>query len=126
MKSTGFGKYVVNALVAAAAGRVTGILRTELEDAKLEMQETAKGIGIGAALVGAATGFLFFATAVIVAAGVIGLAQVWPAWLAALTVGGGLLLIAGILIGVGMAKINKNKNLKPERAINNLGKFFAR
>jgi hypothetical protein len=126
MKSAGFGKYVVNALVAAAAGRVTGILRTELEDAKLEMQEKAKGIGIGAALVGAATGFLFFATAVLVAAGVIGLAQVWPAWLAALTVGGGLLLIAGILIAVGMAKINKNKNLKPERAINNLSKFFAR
>lgn len=126
MKSAGFGKYVVNALVAAAAGRVTGIIRTEIADAKIEMQAKAKGMGIGAALVGAALGFLFFATAVLLAAGVIGLAQVWPAWLAALTVGGGLLLIAGILIGVGVAKINKNKNLKPERAIANLNKFFAR
>jgi len=124
--AAGFGKYVVNALVGATAGRVTGILRAELEEAKLEVQEKAKGLGIGAALVAVATSFLFFATGVFLAAAVIGLAQVWPAWLAALVVGGALLLIAGIFIAVGVAKINKNKNLKPERAITNLSKFFAR
>lgn len=126
MNSAGFGKYVVNALMAAAAGRVSGILRAELEDAKQEVQDKAKGIGIGAALVAAATGFLFFASLVLLAAAVIGLAEVWPAWLAALTIGGGLLLIAAILIAIGAAKINKNKNLKPERAIANLNKYFAR
>jgi|GEM_PF-1481675 len=126
MNSAGFGKYVVNALVGAAAGRVSGILRSELEDAKLEMQTKAKGLGIGAGLVAAAASFLFLATGVFLAAAVIGLAQVWPAWLAALVVAGALLLIAGIFIGAGVSKINKNKDLKPERAITNLSKFFAR
>lgn len=126
MSSAGFGKYIVNALVAATAGRVTGILRNELEDAKLEMQTKAKGLGIGAALVGVALTFMFFATGVFLTAAVIGLAQVWPAWLAALVVGGALILIAGIFVAVGAAKINKNKDLKPERAIAHLTKFFAR
>ncbi|WP_291379327.1 phage holin family protein [Demequina sp.] len=125
MKTGGFGKYVVNALVAAVAGQAMGIVRTELEDAKTEMQEKAKGIGIGAALVAASASFLFFALAVFLAAAVIGLAQVWPAWLAALAVGGGLLLIGGILIAVGASKINKNKDLKPERAITSLRRYFG-
>jgi VIT1/CCC1 family predicted Fe2+/Mn2+ transporter len=124
--AAGFGKYVVNALVAATAGRVTGILRSELEDAKEEMQTKAKGLGIGAALVAVATTFLFFATGVLLTAAVIGLAQVWPAWLAALVVGGALLIIAGIFIAAGASKINKNKDLRPERAIAHLTKFFAR
>lgn len=124
--ATGFGKYVVNALVAATAGRVTGILRSELEDAKKEMQTKAKGLGIGAALVAVAMSFLFFATAVLVTAAVLGLAQAWPAWLAALVVGGALLLIAGLFVAIGVAKIKKNKDLRPERAIAHLTKFFAR
>ena len=125
MKTGGFGKYLVNALVAAFAGQAVGILRTELDDAKTEMQEKAKGIGIGVGLVAAATSFLFFSLAVFLAAAVIGLAQVWPAWLAALVVGGGLLLIAGILIGVGVSKIKENKDLKPERAITSLRRYFG-
>ena len=126
MKSAGFGKYVVNALVAATAGRVTGILRSELEDAKVEMQTKAKGLGIGAAFLGMAMAFLFFASGVLLAAAVMGLAQVWPAWLAALVVGGSILVFAGIFIAIGAAKINKNKDLRPERAIAHLSKFFAR
>lgn len=121
-----FGKYVVNALVAATAGRVTGILRSELEDAKREMQTKAKGLGIGVAFIAVATTFLFFATAVLLTAAVLGLAQAWPAWLAALVVGGAILLIAGILIAIGAAQIKKNKDLRPERAIAHLTKFFAR
>lgn len=126
MKSGGFGKYIVNALMAATAGRVTGILRSELEDAKEEMRTKAKGLGIGAALVGVAMTFLFFATGILLAAAVIGLSQVWPAWLAALVIGGAILVIAAILIAIGAATINKNKDLRPERAIAHLSKFFAR
>ena len=122
----GFGKYVVNALVAATAGRVTGILRNELEDAKQEIQAKAKGLGIGVAFIAVATTFLFFATGVLLTAAVIGLAQVWPAWLAALVVGGALVVIAAIFIAAGAAKIKKNKDLRPERAIEHLTKFFAR
>lgn len=125
MNTASFGKYLVNALVAAVAGQAVGIVRTELDDAKTEMQEKAKGIGIGVGVVAAALSFFFFATAVFLAAAVIGLAQVWPAWLAALVVGGGLLLIGGIMVAIGASKIKKNKDLKPERAITNLRRYFS-
>jgi len=125
MKTARFGKYLVNAVVAAVAGQAVGIMRTELEDAKTEMQEKAKGIGIGVGLVAGAASFLFFALSVFLAAAVLGLSEVWPAWLAALVVGGGLLLIGGILIAIGYSKIKKNKDLKPERAIKTLRRYFA-
>lgn len=125
MKTARFGKYLVNAVVAAVAGQAVGIMRTELEDAKTEMQEKAKGIGIGVGLVAGAASFLFFALSVFFAAAVLGLSEVWPAWLAALVVGGGLLLIGGILIAIGYSKIKKNKDLKPERAIKTLRRYFA-
>jgi hypothetical protein len=125
MNTARFGKFLVNAVVAAVAGQAVGIMRTELEDAKTEMQEKAKGIGIGVGLVAGAASFLFFALGVFLAAAVLGLAEVWPAWLAALVVGGGLLLIGGILIAIGSSKIKKNKDLKPERAISTLRRYFA-
>ncbi len=125
MNTAGFGKYLVNALVAAVAGQAVGILRTELDDAKTEMQHKAKGIGIGVGLVAVAASFLLFALGVFLAAAVIGLAQVWPAWLAALVVGGVLLVIGAILVAIGVSKINKNKDLKPRRAITSLRRFFG-
>ena len=125
MNTANFGKYLVNALVTAAAGRAAGILRTELEDAKVEVQEKAKGLGIGAAIIAAAGAFLFFATGILLAAAVLGLAEVWPAWLAALVIGGVVVLIAGILIAIASSMIKKNKDLKPERAITNLRRYFA-
>lgn len=125
MNTARFGKYLVNAVVAAVAGQAVGIVRTELDDAKTEMQEKAKGIGIGVGLVAGAASFLFFALGVFLAAAVIGLANVWPAWVAALVVGGALLLIGGILVAIGAAYIKKNKDLRPERAITKLRGYFA-
>ena len=121
-----FGKYLGNALVAAVAGRAATIVRTEVEDAKQEIQTKAKGLGVGAVLIGIASAFALLAFVLMMVAAVVGLANVWPLWLAALVIGGGLLLIAAILIGAGMSTINKNKNLKPERAIANLDRYFGR
>lgn len=125
MNTARFGKYLVNAVVAAVAGQAVGIVRTELDDAKTEMKEKAKGIGIGVGLVVGAASFLFFALGVLLAAAVLGLSEVWPAWLAALVVGGALLLIGGLLVAIGASKINKNKDLKPARAITKLRGYFA-
>jgi small-conductance mechanosensitive channel len=125
MNTARFGKYLVNAVVAAVAGQAVGIMRAELDDAKVEMQNKAKSIGIGVGLMVGAASFLFFAIGIFLAAGVIGLANVWPAWLAALAVGGVMLLIGGILIAIGAAKVNKNKDLRPERAISNIRRYFG-
>ena len=125
MNTARFGKYLVNAVVAAVAGQAVGIMRTELDDAKTEMQDKAKGIGIGVGLMVGAASFFFFALGVFLAAAVMGLAEVWPAWLAALVVGGGLLLIGALLVAIGAFMVKKNKDLKPERAITNLRRYFA-
>ena len=126
MSRGSFGKYLGNALFAAVAGRAATIVRTEVEDAKQEIQTKAKGLGVGAVLVIVAGAFALLSLALMMVAAVVGLANVWPLWLSALVIGGGFLLIAGILIAVGMSAINKNKNLKPERAIANLNRYFGR
>ena len=125
MKSGGFGKYVLNTLVTLVAGRAMGVVREELDEAKQEIQEKAKGLAVGVAVLGAAAVLMFFTTGVLLAAAVLGLATGWPAWLSALVIGGGALLIALILLGVGVSAINRNKNLKPERAIRNLRRYFG-
>ncbi len=115
-----FGRYFVNAIVAGLIGRISGVVKTEVARAKQEIAEKLKGIGIGVGLMVAASFFGFFALGVLVAAAVLGLAEVWPAWLAALTVGGALLLILLILVGIGASLIKKNKDLKPQQAIDNI------
>ncbi len=115
-----FGRYFVNAIVAGLIGRITGVVKTEVARAKEEIAQKLKGIGIGVGLMVAASFFGFFALGVLVAAAVLGLAEVWPAWLAALTVGGALLLILLILVGIGSSLIKRNKDLKPQQAIDNI------
>lgn len=120
------GSTILNALLTALAGRVADILRTQYEDAKLEVQTKAKGLGIGAGLVAIAALMLGVAAVMLIISGTIALAEVWPAWLATLVVGGSLLLISIILIAVGAAKINKNKDLRPTRAIATLQGYFGK
>lgn len=126
MKSAGFGSSILNALMTALAGRVLDILRTEFEDAKLEVKTKAKGLGIGAGLVAIAAGLLGVAAVMLIISGTIALAEVWPAWLATLVIGGGLLVIAVILASIGAYKVKKNKDLRPQRAIDNLQRYFGR
>lgn len=123
--NSGIPKYLINGLLTAAAGRATGILKAELESAKQELAKKAKGLGIGIGFVVAASSFMGVAFAILVTAGVLGLATVWPAWLAALVIGGGVLLVGLILVAIGAGLINKNKDLKPEKAINNLRAYLG-
>ena len=125
MNPAGIGKYLLNAVVTMVAGRAAAILQDGLTEAKEEVQEKLKGLGAGLVVVAVAASILFIATAVLLTAAVLGLATVWPAWLAALTIGGGFLLISLILIAIGASKINKNKDLRPEKAIANLRKYVG-
>ncbi len=125
MNPAGIGKYLLNAAVTMVAGRAAAILQDGLTEAKEEVQEKLKGLGVGLALVAVAGSILFISAAVLLSAAVLGLATVWPAWLAALTIGGGFLLVSLILIAIGASKINKNKDLRPEKAIANLRKYVG-
>ncbi|WP_062290911.1 phage holin family protein [Demequina phytophila] len=118
--SDNFGRYFVNAIVAGLLGRITAVIKTEIERAKKEIAAKLKGIGVGIGLIVAAGVFAFFLAGVLVAAAILGLATVWPAWLAALTVAGGLLLIVLILVLIGSSLIKKNKDLTPQESIDNV------
>lgn len=115
-----FGRYFVNAIVAGLVGRIVGVIKTEYERAKQETAEKLKGIGIGIGLLVAAGAIGFFLLGVLITAAILGLATVWPAWLAALTVAGAMLLIILILAGIGASMIKKNKDLKPQQSIDNI------
>ncbi|BDZ62155.1 hypothetical protein Lsed01_02392 [Demequina sediminis] len=115
-----FGRYFVNAIVAGLLGRITGVIKAEIARAKEEIARKLKGIGVGIGLLVGAGVFGFFATGVLVTAAILGLAEVWPAWLAALTVGGALLLLVLILAGIGASLIKKNKDLTPHESIDNV------
>lgn len=120
MSDSNFGKMFVNVIVASIAGRWISVIKTEAEIAKIELGIKAKQIGKGVGMLAAAAVLAFFMTLVLLAAAVAGLSVVWPVWLAALAVGGVILLIVLILALAGSSKIKKNKDLVPHRAINNI------
>jgi hypothetical protein len=94
-------------LIAEIPSLLANLVRQELEQLKQELIGKLKHAGIGIGLLAAAGGFLFFALAVLVAAAVLGLAVVLPAWAAALIVAGALLLIAGLLVAIGVSQLRK-------------------
>lgn len=94
-------------LIADIPGLITQLVRDEIEQLKQELLGKLKHAGIGAGLLAGAGAFLFFALGVFVAAGILGLATVLPAWAAALIVGGALLVIAIVLVLIGVANLKK-------------------
>jgi hypothetical protein len=111
------GKFSVAGLLSALLGQVTTVIRYEIEAAKRELHRKVKAIlaGVGLILVGAA--FALCVIGLLILAAVDGLANVWPVWLSALVVAGGLLLFASIFFAIGAAKIRNNADLRPERMV---------
>jgi hypothetical protein len=94
-------------LIGDVPGLITQLIRDEIEQLKQELLGKLKHAGIGVGLLAAAGAFLFFAIGVLVAAGILGLATVLPAWASALIVGGGLLIITVILVLIGVGNLRK-------------------
>jgi len=122
----GIAKSLIDALVATVAGRVIQMLKIEVENAKIEIQTKVRGLTQGLAVVAIGASFAFFAIGAMITAAIVGLSYVWPLWLSALVVGAALLLIAGILAWIGGAKVQKNKNLVPEKSIANIKGLLGR
>lgn len=103
--------------VKEVAERASAIVRLELELAALELKRKVAALGIGIALaVGAAILLVFmlgFAFATIATA----LATALSTWLALLVTTGILLLLAGVLGVLAVAKISKGTPPVPEQAI---------
>lgn len=96
------------------------LVRDEIALAKMEFGEKAKKVGLGAGFFGAAGVLATYGFGVLLAAAVLALALVMPAWAAA------LLVAVLLLAGAGVAALRGRTNVKdgtppvPEAAIENV------
>lgn len=109
-------------LIGSIPTLLVDLIRNEIESLKNEVAGKLKSAGIGLGLlVGAAT-FLFFALMVLIAAAVLGLATVLPAWLSALIIGVFILVIAAILALIGIRSLKKGVPPAPTNTIESIKK----
>jgi Flp pilus assembly protein TadB len=110
------------ALIANLPSLLIEQVKNELELLRRELTTKLKHAGIGVGLIVGACAFLFFALGVLVAAAVLGLAVVLPAWAAALIVAGVLLVITAILVFAGVAQLKRGTPAAPTQTILNVRK----
>jgi hypothetical protein len=104
-------------LVKNLTEQVSLLIRDELKLAEYEMTRKAKRIGRGAGMFGGSGLVALYAIGCLVAAAIIGLASVLPAWAAALIVGGALLIIAGVAALMGKSQVSKGVPPVPEQTV---------
>lgn len=97
--------------------QMVALLKAELLRLKTEMVAKAIKAGVGAGLLAVAGLLGFFLLAVLIAAAVLGLAVVFPGWLAALLVAVGLLILMGIFGLLGLRFVSKAMPPKPVETI---------
>ena len=115
----------IGELLGEFASETTTLMSQEIELARAEIAVQAKQAGKGAGLFGAAAVIGLAALGALTACAIIALALVVDGWLAALIVGGALLLVAGILALAGRSKMRKVAPPVPERAIGGMKRDIA-
>jgi uncharacterized membrane protein YqjE len=106
-------------LITRMSEQTSRLVRDEVRLGIAELKEKGKHAGIGAGLFSSAGLLGFFALATLIAAAVLALELVVPAWAAALIVAGILLVLAGIAALTGKAEVNRAKP-PPERTVENV------
>lgn len=107
-------------LVKDLSEQVSRLVRDELKLAQLEMSSKGKQAGLGIGMLGGGGLISLYGLACLVAAAVIAIALVLPAWAAALIIGGALLAVAGIAALLGRGRLRKAAPPVPRQAIVNL------
>ncbi|WP_150306882.1 phage holin family protein [Planctomonas psychrotolerans] len=100
--------------------RISRLVRSEIQLAKLEVVTKMKAAGVGAGMLAAAAFFALVAFAVLVAAAIMGLANVVPDWLAAIIVAVVFLLLAVVLALLGVKKLKKGIPPVPEDSLDSM------
>lgn len=109
-------------LVSDLADELKRLVRDELRLAVFELQRKGKRMGLGAGLLGAAGILALFGAGALIAAVILALALVLPAWLAAVVTGGGLLIAAGVAALIGRKEVERARPPVPEEAMEGVRK----
>jgi len=107
-------------LVKDLSEQVSRLVRDELQLAKVEMTSKGKRAGAGAGMLGGSGILALYGIGCLLAAAVIGLAIVLPAWLATLIVGAAVLAIAGMAALIGRNKLKAAAPPVPEQAVDSV------
>ncbi len=110
----------IGELVGDLTEKMSSLIRSEIQLAKVELSTKVKHAGIGIGLFVGAAVLALYALGVLIAAAVLGLANAVSPWLAALIVGVVLLLIAAVLGLVGKKQVSQGVPPTPERAQENV------
>lgn len=110
------GKPSIGELVSTLSEKFSTLIRDEIRLAKTEMAEKAKNAGIGIGLFAGAGVLAFWATGVLIATIILGIAEALPAWLAALIVFVAILLVAALMVVIGKRSLDKGTPPVPARA----------
>ena len=112
----GDGRPSIGELVSALSEKFSALIRDEIRLAKAEMAEKAKNAGIGIGLFVGAGVLAFWATGVLIATIILGIAEGLPAWLASLIVFVLIIVIAVVLVILGKKSLDKGTPPVPARA----------
>ncbi|WP_341953363.1 phage holin family protein [Salinibacterium sp. TMP30] len=108
------------ALIADVPRLLGELVRGEIESLKTEIVGKLKNAGIGIGLFVGAAFVALFALMVLIAAAILGLAEVLPAWAAALIVAGVLLIITAVLVMIGVNLVKKGTPPAPTETITSI------
>jgi hypothetical protein len=108
------------ALIADVPRLLGELVRGEIESLKSEMVSKLKNTGIGVGLFVGAAFVALVALMVLIAAAILGLAEVLPGWAAALIVAGVLLAITAVLVFLGSALVKKGTPPAPTETISSI------
>ncbi|GAA0723011.1 phage holin family protein [Dactylosporangium roseum] len=104
-------------LVKLAAEQVSVLVRDELKLAQVELTQKGKRAGVGVGMFGGAGVVALYGVGALLAAAIIGLATVIPAWLSALIIGVVLLIVAGLIALSGRTQMRKATPPVPRDAV---------
>ena len=107
----------VSELIRSLFADVALLARREAELARIELKEKASKVGVAVGLLAGGAIFAIFAVATLIAAAVLALAIVLPAWAAALIVAVVLVAIAAALAQIGRARLRRAGPLAPTRTL---------
>lgn len=110
----------VGELVRSLSEDLSRLVRDEIKLAQTEVTEKAKGVGVGIGAFGGAGVLALYGLGVLLAAAVLGLANVVSPWLAALIVAVVLFAVAGVAALVGKKKMSQAAPPVPTRTIDSV------